>query len=217
MTIDFHAIAKTLQDEAAINKAFLQYLHSEFDDKPIDLITIVHELAVECSNHVDCTECGNCCKKTIMVTPEDLRRLSTGLSIPEDEFKEKYLQRKDDVTWCFASRPCVFLENKMCRAYESRPEACRRFPYLDLDYLCVNRRGFPVEELLAFSSACPIIFNILQELKKRLRFSADTYRLTEDVHIRMELELRSAGERKASSLGLTFGQYICDLLKNDQT
>ena len=215
--IDFHAIAKTLQDEATINKKFLHYLHVEFDDKPTDLIMMVHELAGECSKQVDCTQCGNCCKLVIMVTPEDMRRLCSGLAIPEDQFKEKYLQRKDEVTWCIASRPCVFLKDKMCTVYPFRPDACRRFPYLDLDYLCVNRRKLPVEELVGFSSACPIIFNILQELKKRLKFCADTYRITEDVQIRMEPQLRNAGEEKASSSGLTLAQYICELLKKDLT
>lgn len=217
MAIDFHAIAKTLQDEEATNRAFLQYLHLEFDEKPIDLIKIAHELAVEGSKCVDCTQCGNCCTGPIVVTPEDVRRLSSGLAITEDEVKEKYLQRKDDVSWCIASRPCAFLEKKMCSIYEYRPGLCRRFPYLDLDALCVNRRRFPIEELVTFGPGCPIIFHVLQGLKKRLKPSFDTFRLTQDVRIRMESSLRSAGEEKASALGMTLGQYICELLKKDLT
>ena len=56
--------------------------------------------------------------------------------------------------------PCPMLDGNLCSIYSSRPQACRDYPYLE-------EPGFSSKliSVITHTFICPIVFNVLQELK----------------------------------------------------
>ena len=92
---------------------------------------------------VDCCRCRDCCRKNVVLSRADLKRLAEHTGRLEHEFAVRVgywkLLRKT------ASGHCLFLnrehnssgdEISVCSVYPYRPEACRRFPRLR--YLGLN-------------------------------------------------------------------------------
>ncbi|MFY7838983.1 MAG: YkgJ family cysteine cluster protein [Lacibacter sp.] len=63
--------------------------------------------------------------------------------------------------------PCHFLADNKCSIYEVRFAGCREFPALHLPQF--NRRLFTV---MMHYDRCPIIFNVMEELKSTTHFNA---------------------------------------------
>ncbi|MEP6755308.1 MAG: YkgJ family cysteine cluster protein, partial [Chthonomonadales bacterium] len=61
--------------------------------------------------------------------------------------------------------PCEFLSGNKCSVYESRPKACRDFPYL-------HNSQFRQRMLTAIDNTeiCPIAYNVMEILKLELEF-----------------------------------------------
>jgi Fe-S-cluster containining protein len=57
------------------------------------------------------------------------------------------------------------MDGKLCSIYEIRPHECRMFPYTQEDGFI-----FRIWGMLAFYSVCPIVFNVMEELKDELGF-----------------------------------------------
>jgi Fe-S-cluster containining protein len=142
-------------------RIFLKGLQS----KRVD--AVVHRINSEVVQEIDCTECGNCC--TVLrpvVTDEEIARLSAVLNVTKDSFIEKYTDEDPfDNKKSLKETPCVFLDNKKCSIYHDRPHDCRSFPHIDKDDF-----AFRTLEMLENSGICPIVFNVLERLKKELRF-----------------------------------------------
>jgi len=149
------------------NAQFAAFLNNLGEASPFMVSRSVHELAAGFSKVVDCTKCGNCCKFiTIHITGEDRRKLARRLNITENEFRSVYC-RSTDKGWAFTDLQCPFLENNCCTVYEDRPGVCHAFPYLNLDSMTMDGIGFSKgQELVAMAYRCPIMFNVLEELKK---------------------------------------------------
>ncbi len=90
-------------------------------------------MAMNPSNFV-CTRCGECCKIYAKVTPSDIRRLeNAGLKDftqddPSGRTADRYLKQQSN-GWC------TFLRQDKngfyyCSVYESRPELCKRYPFV---------------------------------------------------------------------------------------
>ena len=59
--------------------------------RKIDLL--VHRLNEEIAPQIDCTACGNCCRRlSPCLTKNDLKNLSEGLNLPASEVVEKYTE-----------------------------------------------------------------------------------------------------------------------------
>ncbi len=60
----------------------------------------------------------------------------------------------------FKQKPCSFLKNNKCGVYNSRPQLCRKYPYLDQGHFLET-----LGRVLGNLSICPIVFNTFELLK----------------------------------------------------
>lgn len=128
--------------------------------------SIVHELQKTVSERINCKECGNCCKTLmIVVTEEELQRVAAITHTPSDEFKSEFLAEGLSGKMIMNSMPCHFLSDRQCTIYADRFAGCREFPALHLPGF--TARFFTVQ---MHYHRCPIIFNVVEQLKKELLF-----------------------------------------------
>lgn len=160
---DLQAIATYASQHEEENehlRGFLKSLDSEAIDR------LVQELNDTISPQIDCTACGNCCRSyMINVTPEEATDVSTHLNMALPAFKEKYLEESSEGNLIMKSIPCSFLTGNKCSVYKHRFDGCREFPHLHRPNFTGRLFG-----ILMYYETCPIIFNVVEELKERLRF-----------------------------------------------
>jgi Fe-S-cluster containining protein len=156
-------IAEQGIEKAEENDYFLRSL-KQVDGAVLD--GIVHEINTTVSAAIDCTSCGNCCKTLIVnITPEEIKRLAVFMNMPEAGLREKYIEESQQGACYINSIPCHFLDGKKCGIYEQRFTECRDFPHL-------HKNGFRERLLgtLLHYGSCPIIYNVIEEVKHRLNF-----------------------------------------------
>ena len=147
------------------NDAFRVFLKSS-NTKTIDIL--VHQLNDTIAPKIDCTACGNCCKSLMInVTKEEADNLAKRLQTPVAELKQKYLEESTEGQMVINKIPCHFLTGTKCSIYEHRFEGCREFPHLDKDNFTSRLFG-----TMMYYSICPIIFNVIESLKKELDFKS---------------------------------------------
>ncbi|MCD6544845.1 MAG: YkgJ family cysteine cluster protein [Flavobacteriaceae bacterium] len=133
--------------------------------KPKRLDLLMQDLHDEEFAKTDCLACANCCKTTSPIfTEKDISRISKYLKMKERVFIEQYLQRDEDDFMVLKEAPCTFLDSdNTCFIYDVRPKACSEYPH-------TNRRKFiQITNLtLKNTEVCPAVFNIVEELKKKL-------------------------------------------------
>lgn len=113
--------------------------------------------------HVDCLQCGNCCKTAHPIfTRTDIDRIAGHLRIKPGELENQYLKADAEGDWVPQTFPCPFLESdNQCRVYDVRPKSCRSFPHTD------KKEGWERPELLAKNTlTCPAAFRIVEILQK---------------------------------------------------
>ena len=95
----------------------------------------------------------------------DTKNLSQHLNISEEDFKKKYVETSAEGEHVFNAIPCHFLHENKCTVYEARPHDCREFPHL-------HKPGFVFRlfSMIDNYGRCPIVFNVMEALKKSLRF-----------------------------------------------
>lgn len=82
-----------------------------------------------------CTGCGECCTGSpgyVYLSNTDLDRLSNHFEISVEEFQRKYTRLIDGQYALLdeaTSYDCIFLKDKKCTVYESRPTQCQTFPW----------------------------------------------------------------------------------------
>ncbi len=118
---------------------------------------------------IDCTQCANCCREVHPTfSEEELDRLARRLAMTRQQFIEAYLERSeplDDNPWTTRTTPCPFLKDNRCSVYEDRPADCSGYPYL-YEPMFVSRTLGMIERTFA----CPIVYQVMEELKKPLGF-----------------------------------------------
>ena len=133
--------------------------------KPKRLDLLMKDLHDEEFAKTDCLTCANCCKTTSPIfTEKDISRISKHLKMKERKFIELYLLRDDDDFMVLKEAPCAFLDSdNTCFIYDVRPKACSEYPH-------TNRRKFIqlTNLTLKNTEVCPAVFNIVEELKKKL-------------------------------------------------
>ncbi len=144
------------------NEKYFRRLKSK-SRKRLDLL--VQELHEEEFSRTDCLECANCCKTTSPIfTDKDISRISRFLKMKEYDFTRQYLRRDEDDFMVLQEAPCAFLDkDNTCFIYEVRPRACSEYPHTD------RRKFHQITKLtLKNTEICPAVFNIVENLKKRL-------------------------------------------------
>ena len=163
---DLKKIKETAEKKWDENWEFRSFLKG-YDIEIKELDSIVHKLVERVSMEIDCTACGNCCKKVLpTLEQEDIERLSHGLDTTPEAFKRQFLVKNDEAFsegFIFKKKPCPFLKGNLCSHYALRPTACRSFPHL-------HKEGF-VFRLIGVVhnyAVCPTVFNVYEQLKAKL-------------------------------------------------
>ncbi len=157
--IKIQNIAKEREDE---NWSFRSFLKSH---EVRNLDKIVHKLFKQISEAIDCTACGNCCKKMQpTLKKRDVEKLSKSLNITPDQFVTKYVDKDENGDNILNLLPCPFLNNNKCTEYDSRPVDCDSYPHL-------HKKDFVFRLIGVVNnySLCPIVFNVYEALKSRLK------------------------------------------------
>jgi Fe-S-cluster containining protein len=101
----------------------------------------------------------------VNISPSDAYRMSEHLQLTTPEFKEKFVEEGSGGMMIMNTIPCSFLADNKCTAYESRFTGCREFPDLHRH----NFKGRLFATLIHYAM-CPIIFNVVEELKEEMGF-----------------------------------------------
>lgn len=133
---------------------------------PKRLDVLMQDLHEEEFAKADCLACANCCKTSSPIfTDKDIARISKYFRMKEYQFISQYLQRDDDDFLVLKEAPCTFLDasDNTCTIYDVRPKACSEYPH-------TNRKKFIQLTNLTLKNTeiCPAVFNIVEELKKKL-------------------------------------------------
>nr|WP_299338871.1 YkgJ family cysteine cluster protein [Allomuricauda sp.] len=145
------------------NKKFFAKLKKR---PPKNLDYLMQELHEEEFQRTDCLTCANCCKTTgPLFTQTDIERIAKHLRLRPSDFIDTYLRMDEDGDFVLQSVPCTFLgSDNYCSIYEVRPKACREFPH-------TNRKKFHQISHLTLKNVaiCPAAFNIVEEMKRRIK------------------------------------------------
>ncbi len=134
-----------------------------------DLVAIdglVHKINEQVEKEIDCTTCGACCKNLMIhITDEEADKAADCINLSSANFKEQYVEVSAGGQMIMNTIPCHFLENKSCSIYANRFSECRDFPHLHKPHF--TQRLFST---LIHYSICPIIYNVVEELKIQTGF-----------------------------------------------
>ena len=160
-------IRRYTRHNEAEDTRFRAWLKTECSLSNPRLDEVVRVETDEVWRQIDCLKCANCCRTMkVVVDRDDIQRLSTRLGITVRMFRRCYVTAPDpDGSLYLSSQPCPFLgDDNYCGVYDHRPQACRDFPYL-------HAEGFRRRTLMMLVNCetCPIVFNVWQALKQRLR------------------------------------------------
>ena len=156
-------LPKLAKDKHNENKKFFVKLKKK---PPKNLDYIMQELHDDEFDRIDCLKCANCCKTTgPLFTDKDIERISKHFKQKPWQFVNQYLRIDEDNDYVLKSVPCTFLgADNYCSIYEVRPKACREFPHTD-------RKKFQQISNLTLKNVamCPAAFNIVENMKKRIK------------------------------------------------
>jgi uncharacterized protein len=145
------------------NDQFRSFINQQNGEQLDDLVAVIYP---KVNDQIDCTQCGACCKQLMVnITPSDADRMSDHLQLSTPEFKEKFVEEGSSGMMIMNTIPCHFLGGTKCTAYEARFTECREFP--DLHKRNFKSRLFAT---LIHYAMCPIIFNVVEELKEETGF-----------------------------------------------
>jgi Fe-S-cluster containining protein len=155
-----NAIAKKREKE---NLKFRTFLKNRADEEELDgqFLALHNELF----SGYDCCQCANCCKATRTTVQEDeIAPITEHLGVAKQEFVNTYLSM-DNGGYELKS-PCPFLTaSGKCAIQECKPEECRDFPHTDKPERIDSLLG-----IVSFAEQCPVVFEMLERLKKIYRF-----------------------------------------------
>jgi len=164
-------LAKKKEDENWEFRSFLKF-HDDLPEEQID--ELVFKVADEIGSSIECSSCGRCCKELRpMLSEKDQQRLAGRLAMTIEQLRERYLKydkSDDEPGWQIKAAPCPFQKDNKCTVYEDRPENCRDYPYLHKPEFRCRTWG-----MIERTFTCPIVFHVMEELKKELGFDAGDF------------------------------------------
>jgi len=136
---------------------------------PNTIDRLVQEINEVITEQIDCTQCGNCCK-TLMINISEKEANAVALHLVRNrpDFDEQYVEKGINGMMIMNKMPCHFLNENKCTVYDHRFSGCREFPAMHLPNF--TERLFTT---FMHYERCPIIFNVVEQLKKELSFEKD--------------------------------------------
>lgn len=146
------------------NYKFRTYLKNRADIDELDEQFL--ELHNELFKNYDCSKCRNCCKEySITFEETEIEQASKQLKIAKREFMDKYIEETIN-GYDLKGKPCCFLtENGNCKIEKCKPEGCRDYPFTNR-----SERLLSLFSIVDFVSVCPVVFEMLERLKKTYSF-----------------------------------------------
>ena len=162
INIDKLAImANRKEDE---NLRFRSYLKGHTDPDILDRqFKELHEKYFKIYN---CKDCRNCCKKlNTLMTEEELDNICKYLNLDKEKLINEELKVTDG-RYTFKCDRCKFLDdNNNCLVENCLPESCRDYPFTNKE-----DRLFSLYSIIDNAGICPVVYEILEELKKIYHF-----------------------------------------------
>jgi len=158
---DLEILANQKEDE---NYRFRQFLKINADAEELDRqFKKLHEKYFKI---YDCKKCRNCCKNLgISMDEEELNKICDYLKIDLEKFTKDNLCEKYG-EYSFKEHRCKFLkEDNTCQIENCLPRTCKDYPYTNEE-----DRLFSLYGVIANASICPVVYEILEELKKEYNF-----------------------------------------------
>jgi len=153
------------QQYAKQNLKFRTFLKSHADSNELD--TQFLELHNELFADYDCCKCNNCCKVySVLLKNDETETISSYLRQTKNDFVSKYLIESEEGGYKIKETPCPFLcADGKCEIQECKPSECKGFPFTDRP-----DRLASLLSILEFAEECPVVFEILERLKRIYRF-----------------------------------------------
>lgn len=152
-----------VEDDNWILRSFLKGL-----DDVDELDRLINSMHEELFKDYDCSQCRNCCKFTVpQVEEKDINEIANSINLSVDDFKNKYVEKTED-EYIIKGKPCLFFTEEGCKIHDCRPTDCKEYPYTNK-----NEMWSRLISLVQNSSICPIVFEILERLK---RYYSDEFR-----------------------------------------
>ena len=113
----------------------------------------------------DCCKCGNCCREfSTTLSEEEISAIASRLGMKQQAFITQYMT--EGIHGLELPAPCHFLgADGKCGIQDCKPEECRGFPYTDRP-----ERLSSLYSVLSSAEVCPVVFEILERLKKLYHF-----------------------------------------------
>lgn len=145
------------------NLKFRSFLKNHADEEELDKqFKILHEKYFKI---YDCSKCRNCCRKLgLLIEHDELDKVCEYLNIDKDEFIKNILIDKGD-KYSSKSKKCLFLDGNTCKLEKCLPKSCIEYPYTNKE-----ERLFSLYGIISNASICPVVYEILEELKKEYKF-----------------------------------------------
>ena len=142
------------------NYKFRTYLKNHADSDELDEQFL--QLHNELFKVYDCSKCRNCCKEySITFEENEIEQASKLIKITKKEFMDKYIDETIN-GYDIKGKPCCFLtENGACEIEKCKPEGCIEYPFTNKP-----ERLFSLLNIVDFANVCPVVFEMLQRLKK---------------------------------------------------
>ena len=169
MALDLVQIRELAERKEDENSRFRQFLKTWCNLEPDEIDHRVLETTRRVWAGIDCTTCANCCREMKPTfSEEEVDRVARRLGMKRQQFIETHLERSEtdsENPWQTRTTPCPFLKNNLCSVYEDRPAECSGYPYLYQPDFVFRTMG-----MIERTFTCPIVYEVMEELKKSLGF-----------------------------------------------
>lgn len=164
--VEIRTLAEEKEDE---NLRFRHFLKTRCNLELAEIDQRVFETTRRVWARIDCTTCANCCREMQPgFSEEEVSRVARRLGMERKEFIEAYLEPTEahnENPWQTRTTPCPFLKDNLCSIYEDRPAECSEYPHLYKPEFVFRTLG-----MIERTFTCPIVYQVMEELKKSLRF-----------------------------------------------
>jgi len=145
------------------NLRFRSFLKNHADEDELDRYFL--ELHKELFAGYDCCKCGNCCRAfSTALSDKEITAIAKSLSLERQEFITRFLV--EGMGGWELPAPCWFLGvDGKCQIQDCKPVECKGFPYTDRP-----ERLWSLYSILSSAEVCPVVFEILERLKKLYHF-----------------------------------------------
>ena len=149
------------------NLEFRQFLKQHADSEELDAQFL--ELHTKLFADYDCCKCANCCRAySVVLNENDVETVSQHLGQSKNDFINENMEKSffDEGDYIMKTQPCIFLcSDGKCQINDIKPATCQDFPFTNKP-----DRLSSMYSIIDFASECPVVFEILERLKKMYGF-----------------------------------------------